>query len=552
MSLSFGSLPPAATLDALPPSSPGESLVATKARHQVALIEGSAPGLSGETRDLTRVRLRAAALCLAIGCGAMMIFLAIKGAPTPGLDQRKILTARAVLLAVLSGCAVGLYRRRSIRLPVLRIYEALIFGAPLAYTAMVQHDIMEYAAEMQKDLPHPPSTYVYLIYIYALFIPNTLRRAAIVLGVLAGTPLLVTTVMAVEPGACGILLGASPAYIGEMAVMLAIGFGTSLYGVHMIGALRREAFEARQFGQYKLCRLIGAGGMGEVYLAEHQLMKRRCAIKVIRPSKANDPQALARFEREVRATAKLTHWNTVEIFDYGRTEDGTFYYVMEYLPGMSVAELVDRHGPLEPARVMHLLRQTCDALAEAHALKLIHRDIKPGNIFVAQRGGVYDVAKLLDFGLAKPLLSEKNSVQLTQEGSLTGSPLYMSPEQAMGESPPDERSDIYSLGCVAYFMLTGSPPFKGDNPLKVIFAHAHEPLTPPSQLRPEIPADLENVVLRCLAKGPDDRFQTVNELGAALAQCAAAADWSRQHAAEWWLANVGEKQAAAPCQPALV
>ena len=146
--------------------------------------------------------------------------------------------------------------------------------------------------------------------------------------------------------------------------------------------------------------------MGEVYLAEHQMMKRPCAIKLIRPNKARDPRALARFEREVRATAKLSHWNTVEIFDYGRTDDGTFYYVMEYLPGLSLSELVERHGPLPPERVIYLLEQTCDALRKAHAAGLVHRDIKPGNIFAAIRGGVYDVAKLLDFGLAKPIADD--------------------------------------------------------------------------------------------------------------------------------------------------
>jgi serine/threonine-protein kinase len=273
--------------------------------------------------------------------------------------------------------------------------------------------------------------------------------------------------------------------------------------------------------------------MGEVYLAEHQLLKRPCAIKVIRPGKADDPKVLARFEREVRATAGLSHWNTVEIFDYGRTEDGTFYYVMEYLPGFSLSELVERYGPLPPARVVYLLRQTCDALREAHAAGLIHRDIKPGNIFAAQRGGVYDVAKLLDFGLAKPLMSSE-SLQLTQEGAITGSPLYMSPEQALGEVEPDARGDIYSLGAVAYFLLTGSPPFDGDKPMKVLLAHAHEEVVPPSHVRPEIPADLEQIVLRCLAKGPEDRFQTVNSLGQALSECEIAGDWSREHAARWW------------------
>ena len=253
-------------------------------------------------------------------------------------------------------------------------------------------------------------------------------------------------------------------------------------GAHTIGRLRREAFEARQLGQYRLGRPLGRGGMGEVYLAEHQLLKRPCAIKLIRPDKAGDPTVMARFEREVRSSAKLSHWNNIDIFDYGRTEDGTFYYVMEYLPGLSLFDLVTRHGPLPAGRVIYLLRQTCDALGEAHAMGLIHRDIKPANIFAAQRGRHYDVAKLLDFGLAKPVATlDEESEQLTQAGSITGSPLYLSPEQAMGEVEPDARSDLYSLGAVGYFMLTGRPPFTYDKPMRLLIAHAREIPASPSR-----------------------------------------------------------------------
>ena len=275
--------------------------------------------------------------------------------------------------------------------------------------------------------------------------------------------------------------------------------------------------------------------MGEVYLAEHQLLKRPCVVKLIRPDKTGNPRVLARFQREVRATAKLSHWNTVEIYDYGCTAEGTFYYVMEYLPGMSLGELVGRFGPLPPERVIYLLRQACDALGEAHAAGLIHRDIKPGNIFVAERGGVYDVAKLLDFGLVKPLWDEEDEPgHLTAEGTITGSPLFMSPEQALGEAKPDGRSDIYSLGAVGYYLLTGHPPFEGDKPLKVLFAHAHEPVVPPSSLRPAVPADLERVILRCLAKNPADRFPDAASLEAALSACESSARWNCTLAAEWW------------------
>ncbi len=335
--------------------------------------------------------------------------------------------------------------------------------------------------------------------------------------------------------------------------MLGVTYLCSVYGTYTINSLRTEVFEAKQLGQYRLCRRIGAGGMGEVYLAEHQMMKRPCAIKLIRPGKAADPHALARFEREVRATAKLSHWNTIEIFDYGRTDDGTFYYVMEYLPGLSLAELVEKHGPLPPARAIHLLIQTCDALAEAHGRGLIHRDIKPGNIFAAQRGGVHDVAKLLDFGLAKPLSADSESIHLTQEGSIAGSPLFMSPEQALGDSEPDARSDIYSLGAVAYFLLTGVPPFDGDKAIKIILAHAQQPVVPPSRLRSEIGADLEQVVLRALAKKPADRFQSVVEMRQALAECVAAGGWTSEDAARWWRANAtADAQAEAMVAAALV
>jgi serine/threonine-protein kinase len=261
-------------------------------------------------------------------------------------------------------------------------------------------------------------------------------------------------------------------------------------------------------------------------------MKRPCAIKLIRPHRAGDPKMLARFEREVHATAQLSHWNTIEIFDYGRSANGDFYYVMEYLPGLSLSALVRRYGPLPPGRVIFLLRQVCDALREAHGVGLIHRDIKPGNIFSAHRGGVYDVAKLLDFGLVKPI-AEIESAQLTMEGAMTGSPHYMSPEQAM-EGTADARSDIYALGATAYFLLTGQPPFDDEKALKVILAHASEKVIPPSELQTDVPHDLEQVVLQCLEKSPSDRFQSVEQLDAALAACESAGQWTREDARRWW------------------
>jgi serine/threonine-protein kinase len=348
---------------------------------------------------------------------------------------------------------------------------------------------------------------------------------------MVAAPVILTAVL--WSHSCHITLADNSSLVAHVVLSMIISGTVAVVGVHTINTLRHEAFRAKQLGQYRLRQQIGSGGMGEVYLGEHLLMKRPCAIKLIRPEKAGDPKVLARFEREVRATAKLSHWNNIDVFDYGRTEDGTFYYVMEFLPGLNLLDLVERYGPLPPARVIYLLRQTCEALQEAHGVGLIHRDIKPANIFAAHRGGKYDVVKLLDFGLAKPH-ADAQTPDITQEGTITGSPLYMSPEQATGEIEPDARSDIYSLGTVAYFLLAGRPPFDSSRAIQVLIALAHEPPTPLTDLRPEIPVDLADVIMRCLAKNPEDRYQDVAALEQALQACESADDWDEDRASQWW------------------
>jgi serine/threonine protein kinase len=313
--------------------------------------------------------------------------------------------------------------------------------------------------------------------------------------------------------------------------ILAVG---STYGARTISRLRRQVAEARQLGQYRLGRLLGTGGMGEVYLAEHVLLKRPCAVKLIRPGEATDPSALERFEREVRLTATLSHPNIVDVYDYGRADDGTYYYVMEYLPGLSLEDLVQLHGPLPPGRVVYLLRQVCQALFVAHAAGLIHRDIKPSNVIAARRSGLDDVAKLLDFGLVLPRAGSPTP-HLAGEGQFLGTPLFMAPEQVMGGGRVvDERSDLYALGAVAYFLLTGRPPFDGGNGIGVMIAHARDPVVPPSRDRADVPEDLERVVLRCLAKEPTERFPDAESLERALGACSCAGYWDRERAARWW------------------
>jgi eukaryotic-like serine/threonine-protein kinase len=219
---------------------------------------------------------------------------------------------------------------------------------------------------------------------------------------------------------------------------------------------------------------------------------------------------------------------------------------MEYLPGLSLNELVERYGPLPPERVVYLLRQVCLALREAHAAGLVHRDIKPSNIFAARRGGMDDVAKLFDFGLVQPLATAR-APSLSEDGQILGTPMFMSPEQATGGRELDERSDIYSLGAVAYYLLTGRPPFDGGSGIGVMIAHARDPVVPPSRRRPDVPEDLERVVLRCLAKDPAERFPNAKSLEGALGTCACAGDWDQDRAARWWQdADAGDGRLSRP------
>jgi eukaryotic-like serine/threonine-protein kinase len=366
---------------------------------------------------------------------------------------------------------------------------------------------------------------------YGAFIPNTWRRCLGILGTMI-VPFLAASAATVSRHS--LPQGYLSSYLTAMASYLGIAAALAVYGAGRISILRVQVREARRLGQYVLRERLGGGGMGEVFRAEHALLRRPVAVKLIRPDRAGDPGNLARFEREVQATASLSHPNTVQIFDYGHTEDGTFYYVMEYLQGLTLQELVDTHGPLPPARAVFLLCQVCRALGEAHAVGLIHRDIKPTNVIACSRGGTTDVAELLDFGLVRRSTGPADDGQLTQVGTVAGTPAYMSPEQAAAADTPDLRSDIYSLGAVLYFLLAGQAPFAGRSPIQMLAAHMYEPPASLTAFRSDVPAELQAVVSRCLAKHPADRFPDAQSLERALAACPAARPWTEVEADQWW------------------
>ena len=514
------------------------SLTASPGSRNLELNLSGGSQLTSHEQEVLRVRLRVAALVLFVG---FFLFLIVGVLWLQDYGRTPyVLMSHIITTTTLGLCAFSLCRRCSINQLRLRIEEAIVFGMPASFLALHEYTELTTCAA-HGYLPNPFPPWIMLIFTYALFIPNRLRRAAMVIGAMAIAPLAILFYLLLTDSVCGLAHNADMISTVRATLMMATTAVTATTGAAGIGVLRKEAFAAKQLGQYRLRHLIGRGGMGEVYLAEHQLMKRPCAIKLIRQEKASDPRALARFEREVQAASKLTHWNSVYVFDYGHAEDGTFYFVMEYLPGMSLREMVEQHGPLPPARAIHFLRQTCAALQEAHEMGLIHRDLKPGNILAAQLGGTYDVAKLVDFGLVKSM-ETNDSVELTMVGMIAGSPLYMAPETATSDSEPDERSDIYSLGAVAYFLLTGRVPFPGEQPLKVLMAHVSQPLQKPSELRPDIPEDLERIVIQCLEKKPDDRPQSAHELARALAACEVADDWGWEEARNWWQGTPRENQ----------
>ena len=322
----------------------------------------------------------------------------------------------------------------------------------------------------------------------------------------------------------------------SLYVLLAIAALAIFVFTVIVARLRRAAqkaeIEAQQLGQYTLEKKLGAGAMGVVYRGHHAMLRRPTAIKLLDVDKVNDA-AIERFEREVQITCQLTHPNTIAIYDYGRTPEGVFYYAMEYLDGIDLQTLVEKYGPQSEARVIHILRQVCGSLYEAHSRDLVHRDIKPANIMLNRRGGEPDVVKVLDFGLVKALDTEKQFSRTTSD-SLVGTPLYMSPEAIQSPLSIDSRSDIYAVGAVGYFLLTGQPVFDATSLVELCRKQVDERPVPPSQRGQAVSEQLENALLGCLDKSRANRPVTTRDLARQLAASPLAHKWTFEDGELWW------------------
>jgi len=319
---------------------------------------------------------------------------------------------------------------------------------------------------------------------------------------------------------------------------------------HVLQRVGRRLREAQELGSYQLVELLGRGGMGEVWRAEHRLLARGAAIKLIRPevlgaSGSTESRLVRRrFEREAQATAALSSPHTIRVFDFGVTDEGTFYYVMELLAGRDLESLVREFGPVPASRAIHLLRQVCHSLADAHARGLVHRDIKPANIYVCRMGLEYDFVKVLDFGLVKfndKSASTPQETMLTANNTTTGTPAFMAPEIILGQNDVDRRADVYALGCVAYYLLTGQFVFDGDTPMKMFLQHVQTMPTPPSQ-RTElrIPRELDDLVMACLEKDPNKRPQDAERLFEMACRCGTNDVWDNDLAKGWWESHLME------------
>lgn len=419
-----------------------------------------------------------------------------------------------------------------------RTGHASVLYATLAYEVAVCWVLAAITPELlYAETGHLPLiTWVTpFIILFPLIVPSPPRLTLLVALAAAATRPLALLLLDLREG-----MDVAGIYYGAAVMSPAFAVVVAYFGSRVVHGMNVDLAKAQRMGSYTLETLLGTGGMGEVWRARHQMLARPAAVKLVKPESLatnhHDQQVmLVRFEREAQVTAALQSPHTVQLYDFGIARNGTFYYVMELLNGLDLGDLVTRFGPVAPSRAVHFLEQMCHSLGEAHERGLIHRDVKPGNVYVCRYGRSVDFVKLLDFGLVKmPEKASESDLQLTAQGTVGGTPAFIAPEQALGDAV-DARTDVYQVGCVAYWMLTGQYVFQADTAMKTMILHVEEPPEPPSRRAEQsVPEDLDRAVLACLEKKPAKRPQTVDELSELLGQCRAGEPWTEEHGRRWW------------------
>jgi serine/threonine-protein kinase len=493
---------------------------------------------SGLPRDLLAVASRRLGILALATIGVAFINLMVAHFVGPSIGNEwpwggplDVLTGIVFALSL----ALWLYTRRTPADPLRVIHVGLLYEVVLcALTALLGHYYYEFFR--QTGLTPQLSWVCPLLVFFPAIVPTTPGRTA--MAALTGAsmdPLFMAIAMAegtFDAPVSSILWMHFPNYVCA---------GLGILVSHIITTLGREVRDARDLGSYRLGAVLGRGGMGEVYRAEHRLLARPAAIKLIRPEKlawagnTTAQLAIERFRREAQAAATLRSPHTIELYDFGATDDGTFYFVMELLDGVDLASFVTRFGPMAPGRVARVLQQACESLAEAHARDLIHRDIKPANLLLCRMGLRHDFVKVLDFGLVKGRNPEPGNDGSPQTAAdiVAGTPAFMSPEAALGD-PLDGKTDVYGLGCVGYWLLTGRLVFDAATTFQILSRHIEDvPAPPSSRSESPIPPSLDTAILACLHKDPAARPDAL-ELGASLAACAGVDPWTDEQARRWW------------------
>ncbi len=509
------------------------------------LNAGATQRLESQTASLLQSRLVAVAIIVLVGSALAAARFAVYDPNGVPVTLFNVVLAVSVLLSL---------RRWRLQEGGLRILEAFLLGAMVLSTALNQvmllgvdirgGNLLNYTLQANRM----PGIYVLFMALYAILIParwtQTLGYVLAVSGVGVAAQLAPFYVYPQLRQFAEINMAEQASFV---LFMMVLGGFLAVFGTWVISGYRKAAAEAGDAGMYRLLGKLGEGGMGEVWRAEHRMLARPAAIKIIRPEmlggKVDPGMVTARFTREARATATLRSPNTVQLYDFGVTEGGTFFYVMEFLSGLDLEQLVERFGPLPPARAAHLLAQAARSLGEAHARGLVHRDIKPANLHVGALADEYDWLKVLDFGLVKSFdNSEGAATSLTVEGVATGTPAYFPPEMARGASAADERTDVYALAAVGYWLLTGALVFEGVTAMEMVLKHVQEEPVPPSKRSEvEISPSLDQAILAGLHKAPEDRPQSMAEFAQLLAEADTGARWTQRHAVEWWRLHLPEQ-----------